>query len=780
MKFEVLIAMFLFSSMLFPQKGDVKGRVLGEDGKPIANAHILVQGTGIGATSAVDGTFQLNGLNFGEVILRVSTVGFTTGLSKTKITSRLVLIPDVVLKKGGESLDEVVVNGRYQSRYRKESVSPSLRLQTEIVKVPQNIQVISGELLQSQAVQNMLENVTKNVSGAQINEHWGQYASISMRGFRLPAFRNGMNVELPWIGPLSEDMSMVERIEFVKGPSSFILSAGEPGGLYNVVTKKPTSHKIGTMELTSGSNEYFRGAMDFGGKLTSNAKLQYRFNAMGLSTKSHRPFERSERLTVVPSLKYQLDDKTSITSEFTYQKASLPISSAYVYARPEDGLGAFRYNYSSVDAGFPETEIDELSHFVELSHQFSAKWSVHARYMYMRFNQEGSSFWINTVEDNGDVERYVGMWDAYFTNNTGSAVLNGAFSIGPLTHKIMMSYDFRKLRSYEDWDQGGFMDSPENPFNIYDPIYGNAVYPVYDRSQTIRERGEKNKQTADNESFYLQDEIWMFRDKLRLTLAGKYVMAQKFGYGITSEDAKFTPRIGASYDVYPNLTFYGLYDKSFLPQIGASFTGQPYAPEESINFEGGIKKSLLKGRLKMGVTAFHITKENLKVADPDNPRFSVQLGEVRSKGIEFDMQGKIGQRLNVVLNYANTDATITKDTNIENIGNRIGGHAKHITNGWFSYNFSRESSLGGLEVSLGYQYQIKRLSWIWGGGVDPKLPDYFRMDGGISWSNKKSRVSLNVNNILNRYLFSGGAYSSSVYWQSEPKLNGRISVGYLF
>ena len=84
-----------------------------------------------------------------------------------------------------------------------------------------------------------------------------------MRGFKLPAFRNGMNVELPW-GPLSEDMSMVERIEFVKGPSGFMMSAGEPGGFYNVVTKKPTRNKIRELSFTTGSYNTYRGTIDLG------------------------------------------------------------------------------------------------------------------------------------------------------------------------------------------------------------------------------------------------------------------------------------------------------------------------------------------------------------------------------------------------------------------------------------------------------------------------------------------------------------------------------------
>src|SRR5690606_32287052 len=113
----------------------------------------------------------------------------------------------------------------------------SLRLKTELARLPQNIQVVSSDLLQDQQAFTMMESITRNVSGAQMIEHWGHFARINMRGFKIPAFRNGMNLEMSW-GPLAEDMSMVERIEFVKGPAGFMLAAGEPGGFYNVVTKK--------------------------------------------------------------------------------------------------------------------------------------------------------------------------------------------------------------------------------------------------------------------------------------------------------------------------------------------------------------------------------------------------------------------------------------------------------------------------------------------------------------------------------------------------------------
>ncbi|KAF5279852.1 hypothetical protein FQR65_LT15214 [Abscondita terminalis] len=69
-----------------------------------------------------------------------------------------------------------------------------------------------------------------------------------MRGSQIQAFRNGMNVVSSFWSPLSEDMSTVERIEFVKGPAGFMMSSGDPAGIYNVVTKKPTAENKGEVD----------------------------------------------------------------------------------------------------------------------------------------------------------------------------------------------------------------------------------------------------------------------------------------------------------------------------------------------------------------------------------------------------------------------------------------------------------------------------------------------------------------------------------------------------
>ncbi len=778
-KFITLFTFILSVTVLYGQSGSIKGKVVTTSGNPVENANVLISGSNNGTTTDNNGNYVLQNISKGTYTLKVSSIGFKPDEINIQIKNGDVYnVKTIVLEELTEYLDEVILNGNGKNDFVVKQPSSSLRIKTETAKLPQNIQIISDEVIESQNIINMMESVTRNVSGAQMIEHWGHFARINMRGFKLPAFRNGMNVELPW-GPLSEDMSMVQSIEFVKGPAGFMLSAGEPGGFYNVVTKKPVKESINEVSLTAGSFNTFRGALDSGGSLTSDGRFQYRINGMYQTQESHRDFEESSRYSIVPSFKYEISDKTSVLTEFTYQRAEQLVGAAYVFGTTEGGFGNLPRDFTNMEENFPKTDIEELSILTNVTHNFNSKWSVQAQHMYLRYGVQGASAWVAGVENNGDILRSVSIWDALSTNQLAQIYLNGEFNTGGITHKILAGFDFRNLNYYADWNQGGTIDV-NTPFNIYNPVYGSAVYPQFDRSQPVKVRGAGNHQGNNYRAYYLQDEIWMLNDKLRVTLAGRYNDAEIFAYGDTSDASKFTPRVGASYDILSGFAVYGLYDQSFIPQYGASITGERFDPVEAIDYEGGLKKSWFNNHLNTTLSVYQITKENILVGDPENPNFSIQLGEVQSKGIEFDMQGQITPALNVVLNYANTNVEITEDTNPDRVGLRVSGHSKHITNGWFHYNFLEDTPLNGFGISLGYQYQVDRSSWNWGADNESALPDYFRLDGGLSWKNNKWAVNLNVNNILDEYLYSGAGYASYVYWQSEPGINGRITIQYKF
>ena len=272
-------------SLLHAQTGSVKGFVYTSDSIPAAFVNVVLRSTNQGSTTDEQGFFEINNVTTGAHTLLVSHVGLQRVAQSITVTDgEATLVPNIILRANQAELREVVVRGTRGDDYVATLPSASLRLPGPLIETPQNIQVITREVLEDQQALDMLEAVTRNVSGAQMIEHWGTFARVNMRGFKIPAFRNGFNVELPW-GPLTEDMAIVERIEFVKGPAGFMLSSGEPGGLYNVVTKKPQVNQVNEVSLTVGSFNTLRSTLDMGGQ-------HWRWQPVAVSPQSHGVYPR--------------------------------------------------------------------------------------------------------------------------------------------------------------------------------------------------------------------------------------------------------------------------------------------------------------------------------------------------------------------------------------------------------------------------------------------------------------------------------------------------------
>lgn len=231
----LFLLMLFISTQVFAQTGSIKGSVVTKDGKVAEFVNLILIGTQNGSAVQHDGTYSIINVKPGKYTLKASFVGVDTQSKSVVVEAGKTVTADFVLTESSKELTEVVVTAN-PSKYVADYPSVSLRLKTPLLEVPQNIQIVTKQILQDQQIFDMLEGVTRNVSGARRMEHWDNYALIYMRGSQIAAFRNGMNVTMSW-SPQPEDMSMVERIEFVKGPAGFMLANGEPSGFYNVVTK---------------------------------------------------------------------------------------------------------------------------------------------------------------------------------------------------------------------------------------------------------------------------------------------------------------------------------------------------------------------------------------------------------------------------------------------------------------------------------------------------------------------------------------------------------------
>lgn len=774
-----VILLGAFTTSYAQETGTIKGTVIDTTGNPMGMASIIVDGMQKGTLTNKEGKYTIRKVPVGTYTIRMKMIGFKEQQEEVNVKAGQTSEAHFTAIEDAYQMGLVSIHTKGDtSAYYEKQPSYSLRLNQPLIEAPQNIVVVNNQAIEDQQSISMREAVTRNVSGAQMIEHWSNFARINMRGFRIPAFRNGFNVEMTW-GPLSEDMSIVELIEFVKGPAGFMLSSGEPGGFYNVVTKKPHADQENEVSLMTGSFSTVRSTADVGGKLTEDGRLRYRLNVMGTMAESHRDFEFNNRYTIAPSLRYKFSERTEITGEYIYQKANMAnMGSPYLFA-PDDFKELPR-NLSLLEPNMEPTNIDEQNVFVALNHHFNENWSFTAQLGYLHYKQIGSTLWPASVDSAGNIARSISTFDVLNESQYAQAFVNGEIETGPIKHSILGGLDIGNKENFYDWSQSGAIAG--DTFNIYNPQHGVPTdsLPEFDRSKSIRKRAGTTVSGNQYSSLYLQDQLSFFENKVRLTLAGRYTHSNTWSYGMsTTADNVFSPRAGLSVTIAPQTTVYGLYDQSFLPQTGMDFEGNAFVPVRANDIEGGIKRQWMNGKWETKLTAYQITKDNVVVGDPEHINFSIQLGQVQSRGIEFDLQGEVVKGLDAIFNYALTNVEITEDTDESLIGERVAGHARHMTNGWLKYRF-RAQELKGLGLSLGYQYQIDRSSWSWGSDNEAIMPDYFRLDGAISWTQDQLSIGLNVNNILNDYLYSGAAYAAYTYWQAEPGTNFRLNMRYRF
>lgn len=682
-------------------------------------------------------------------------------------------------------LSEVIVHG-IEPRYRQTKISGSLRLNQPIIQIPQNVQSVNRKMLDDMQIFTAEDGLQRTVSGVSRLEHWSSYVRVNMRGSRAAAFREGMNLTTNW-GPLTEDMSYVDHIEFVKGPAGFMMSNGEPSGLYNVVTKKPTGITCNQVSFTVGSYDLFRATGDFDGKLSADGHLLYRLNLMGSTQNSQRANEFMKRYSLAPVLRYLINANTMLTFEYNLQYVEQSnIGSYYTFAPTT--YGSLPRNTSLLEPGLEPTKTYDHSLIANLQHYITPNWKLTAQMAYFNMTRTGSSMWPGSLDSDGNIVRRVSNADVLNEMKFAQIFVNGKAQTGAVSHNILAGLDFGDKHAWYDWSQSFNLDSV-GTYNVFtskptgNPYYG---YPHFDRSKPLKERANNTQIWQSYQGIYVQDVLGFLKDRLLLTLAGRFTHVKDESYGTNKTNVNhFSPRIGVTFLFDKATSAYALFDQTFSPQMGIMRNGDKVDPITGNNMELGVKRFWWDGRLSTSLALYRILRNNETSADPANTpqeTYLIQVGQSVAKGMEVDINGEILPGLNLLANYAYTSYKVTKSENATRpVGMHIPGYAKHEFNIWLRYEF-QQGALRGLSAGLGETSLLDRSTWNWGNTANgyASLPNYIRMDASLGWKRDKLNIMLNVNNLLNRHLFSGSYYRTYYYWQSEMPRNFKLTVAYNF
>lgn len=662
------------------------------------------------------------------------------------------------------ALSEVMVHAPRDVGYQTPSATTATRLETPILDTPASIQVVPRSVMDDQQVIE-LKDALKNVSGVQPAFGFGSLlSSFTIRGFTSPIlslslFHNGLRRRAS-----AFETAHVEQIEVVEGPAAVLYGRLDPGGIVNVVTRRPEPQPIYTAQQQFGSFGLYRTVLEATGPVAGDRSLLYRTTFVYQNSGSFRDFEQLDRIFFAPSITWSPSNRTEVRLSLEYKNdnrvthfgipaigtrpASVPIS-RYLGDRTDD------------DDRFDYGDSDNLLLELQWSYRVSPTWTVRQAFLMDRDHYSNQFFPPARLrEDNRTLERGFVKGHNHLDSYGTSVELTGRVEGWGMGHTPLMGGEYYRFGMTMPGSTVFFppFSPPPTfvpPIDIFDPVYGRAQIPknlTPNFFLNFREHWY---------GLYLQDQIDLTHG-LHLLVGGRYDVA-KVSNGVSAvtpdmplfdrTDHAFSPRVGLLYEVLPWLSVYGNFVKSLGPTAGFSVAGQPFKAERATQYEAGAKTALLGGRLISTVALYRLTKNNILSTDPTNPLARVPIGEARSRGIEWDVSGQLTARWRLIGSYAYTDTRITEDSLGGNEGHRLPDVPLHSGSLWIWHQWG-PGPLGGLEAgsglfAAGLRQGDEQNSF--------QLPGYVRLDAAAAyrWQVGRSRLTarLNLYNLLDQRYF---------------------------
>ncbi|MEM7062475.1 MAG: TonB-dependent siderophore receptor [Cyanobacteria bacterium P01_B01_bin.77] len=748
----------------------ISGNTLTSD---ISNAVLALPEAGdFSVDDPTESISQITITNLTDNQVRVEIVGNETvpSINISSSINELVLtvVTDSVpidLADDSDNVLRIVVTGEETNNYRVTNASTATRTDTPILDVPQSIQVVTQQVLKDQNIIRV-DDALRNVSGVVGTiAPFGSSSNITLRGFSTgnfnngPILRDGFRIRDNFS---SQEITNVERIEVIKGPSSVLYGQSDPGGLINLVTKRPSPTPFYELEFQGGSFGLVRPSLDASGPLTED--LAYRLNVSYQHRDSYRDYTTdTERLFIAPVLSWDISDRTTLSLLLEYNDEEIPLDA---------GLPAFGTRVVDVPRDRIQNEPDNLIRNdtlnlgYDLKHQFSDDWSFNHGFRYFRQDYFILADLIfGADETTGDITRFFGDRNYISDDYSFQTSVVGDFETGTIDHTLLAGFDLSFNRFEDKFTRVDFT-SP-TILNIFNPVYGP---PRPDLSTVTPFTSETE---ADRISIFLQDQI-TFSDEFILVGSLRYDSVKS--RNLTADTSRFaeavSPRVGLIYKPLETVSLYANYAQSFEPNTSTDAQGETFDPEEGNGFEVGVKAELLDGDLLATLAYFDITKQNVTTADPNNMFFSIATGEQRSQGIELDIAGEILPGWNIIANYAYTDARITED-NTNPVGNRLFNVPRHSANLWTTYEI-QQGDLQGLGFGGGFNYVGQRQGDL---ANSFEVDNYFLTNAALFYKRDNWRLGLNFNNIFDvNYISATGARIFSNVSGAPFSVVGSVSV----
>jgi iron complex outermembrane receptor protein len=625
-------------------------------------------------------------------------------------TYTLVAVPEGVM-----ALPETTVIGVQNTEsawgpvqgYVATRTAAGTKTDTALVEAPRSISVATRQQMDDRKVQNIddavryMPGITASSYGSDTRADW-----LRVRGFEPTQFLDGLPLPKGVYANPKQETWNLDRLALLRGPASSVYGQTPPGGLLDMVSRRPSAESSNEIQVQYGSDNHRQINFASTGKIDDEGRFLYGLSGVIRDSGTQIDHVDNKRYNIAPSLTWNIDDDTRFTLLTQFTRDDTGMTSQFLPVqgtRIRSPLGDISHHKN---LGDPEWEYYDRTYYAlgyAFEHRFNDVWQFKQN---LRYTKSDLSFQTLTpgaypftqVDAEGNVGRSSTSTDEDISQFAVDNNFQGDFATGDIRHTLLIGLDHQRSNSNYTSIFGDGLTT-----NVNNPIYGQPIVRP-PRSAAFYDYNQKTYQTG----LYIQDQMAL--DQWRLTLGGRedwvHTGTRFFNRGDatnTERDKKFSGNAAISYVFDSGFVPYLSYAESFQPTSNATASPtESFKPTEGKQWELGIKYQPPGSNTLLTAAVYNLTQKNVSVTttNSDSVAITSQTGEVKVKGLELEAVSDVTENLKVIAAYTLAKSEVQKG---DFKGNRLQLMPNQKASLWADYTW-HNGVLDGFGIGAGARY----------------------------------------------------------------------------
>ncbi|MHC8388863.1 TonB-dependent siderophore receptor [Pseudomonas sp. MDT2-39-1] len=577
---------------------------------------------------------------------------------------------------------------------------------TALVEAPRSISVATRQQMEDRNVQNLddavryMPGIVASSYGSDTRADW-----LRVRGFEPTQFLDGLPLPKGTYANPKQETWNLDRLALLRGPASSVYGQTPPGGLLDMVSRRPTAEDSHEIQLQYGSDNQRQINFASTGKIDDKGQFLYSLSGVVRDSGTQIDHVDNKRYNIAPSLTWNIDEDTRFTLLTQFTRDDTGITSQFLPVQGTKIDMPFGKVSHHKNLGDPDWEYYDRTYYAlgyAFEHRLNDVWQFkqNLRYTKSDLSFQGltvGSYPFTQVDNEGNVGRTSTTVDEDISQFAVDNNFQADFATGDIRHTLLLGLDHQRSNTNYTSIFGDGLTT-----NINNPIYGQPIVRP-PRSTAFYDYNQKTYQTG----LYVQDQMAL--DQWRLTVGGRedwvHTSTEFFNKGDatnTERDKAFSGNAAISYVFDSGFVPYLSYAESFQPTTGASASStESFKPTEGKQWELGIKYQPPGSNTLLSAAVYDLTQKNVSVTTTVGATpITSQTGEVKVKGLELEAVSDVTENLKIIAAYTLAKSEVQKG---DNKGNRLQLMPNQQASLWADYTW-HNGVLDGFGIGAGARY----------------------------------------------------------------------------